>query len=264
MAISAAQMKQLREQTGAGRLDCKKALTSADGDFDLAVENLRKAGMAKAKKKSDRATNEGRLTTLVGDGAAVFIEILCETDFVSATERFQTFCDELAARALAGEGEGDITEALRVSEEGNIGALVAALQENIKVNRAVRWTSDGALVGYVHPNQPLGVLVDVSGGAGEFSNLLAKHIAAAQPMYRTPDDIPEDVLAKEREIHNDSPDLASKPENIRDKIIEGKLRKWYADVCLSEQEWFFSDDKVKVSKVSDATVSRFVRWKIGA
>ena len=237
MAVSAVQMKELREQTGAGLLDCKKALTAADGDFELAVENLRKAGMAKAKKKSDRATNEGRLTTLVGDGAGVFVEVLCETDFVSATERFQTFCEELAARALASEGDGDITEALRASEEGNIGSLVAALQENIKINRAVRWTSDGTIVGYVHPNQPLGVLVDVSGGDAEFSDLLAKHIAAAQPLYITPDDIPEDILTKEREIHNDSADLASKPENIRGKIIDGKLRKWYADVCLSEQEW---------------------------
>lgn len=264
MAISAVQMKELREQTGAGLLDCKRALTAADGDFDLAVENLRKSGMAKAKKKADRATNEGRLTTAVGDGAGVFIELLCETDFVSATERFQTFCDELAARALAGDGEGDITETLRASEEGNIGSLVTALQENIKINRAVRWTSNGTIVGYVHPNQPLGVLVDVSGGDPEFSDFLAKHIAAAQPVYSTPDDIPEDILAKEREIHAESPDLASKPENIRGKIIEGKLRKWYADVCLSEQEWFFSDDKVKVSKVSNASVNRFARWKIGA
>jgi elongation factor Ts len=264
MAITAAQMKELREQTGAGLLDCKKALTAADGDFDLAVENLRKAGMAKAKKKAERATNEGRLTALIGDGAAVLSEVLCETDFVSATERFQTFCDEVAGRALAGSGDSDITEALSASEEGNIGSLVAALQENIKINRAVRWESSGTLVGYVHPNQPIGVLVDVTGGDAEFADLLAKHIAAAQPLYLTPDDIPAEIVAKEREIHADTPELASKPENIRDKIIDGKLGKWYADVCLSEQEWFFSDDKVKVSKVSDATINRFVRWKIGA
>ena len=264
MAISAAQMKELREQTGAGLLDCKKALTAADGDFDLAVENLRKAGMAKAKKKAERATNEGRLTARVGDGAGVLIEVLCETDFVSATDRFQDFCNDLAARALAGSGNGDITESLIASEEGNIGSLVAALQENIKINRAVRWESEGDLVGYVHPNQPIGVLVDLSGADAQFAEQLPMHIAAAQPLYATPDDIPADILDKEREIHAESPDVAAKPEQIRPKIIEGKLNKWYADVCLSHQEFFFSDDRQKVSKVSDATVNRFVRWKIGS
>jgi len=189
------------------------------------------------------------------------VEVLCETDFVSATDRFQTFCHNIAHNAINSVHEGDITKFVVDSEEGNLGDIVASLQENIKINRVVKWTTEGNIIGYVHPNQPIGVLVDVSGGDPDFLGHIAQHIAASKPEYLTPDDIPEEATKAEQEIHLAT--LSGKPEAILNKIVKGKMNKWHSNVCLSNQEWFFSDSKEKVSDVSDAKINRFEYWRIG-
>jgi len=255
------QIKELRAKTGVGIMKCKEAITATNGDQNLAIEYLRKSGIADAEGRSGRKTTEGYINTLITPTSGVMVEVLCETDFVSATDRFQTFCHNIAHNAINSVHEGDITKFVIDSEEGNVGDIVASLQENIKINRVVRWTTDGNIIGYVHPNQPIGVLVDVSGGDSEFLGHIAQHIAASKPEYLTPSDIPKKLIESERKIHLST--LSGKPEAILDKIVNGKMQKWYSNVCLSDQQWFFSDDKMPVSKVSNATINRFEYWRIG-
>lgn len=265
MAITATQVKELREKTGAGMMDCKKALVASDGDMDQAVENLRKAGVAKLSKKSSRVTKEGRITTLVSNGVGVVAEVLCETDFVGKNEVFAEYCEQLCARVAADyDVDGDVTEAVNANETGAIGDLVTNVGENIQINRVVRWQSDDYLACYLHMGGRIGVLVDISGECDdEYRSDLCMHIAAFSPRYLNPDEVPAEVIEKEKEIAKALPDLAGKPENIIDKIIDGKIRKWYTETCLTHQPWV-RDDKMSVAKAApNSTIKRFIRWQVG-
>ncbi len=260
-------IKDLREQTGAGMMDCKKALNEADGSMDKAVEIIRKMGLAKAAKKSHRTTKEGAIRAEIKDNVAVLAEILCETDFVASNAKFTDYVEKVVNEALTGDyPEGDISAMIRDSQKDALGELTASCGENIQITRIARWEPKAKVHSYIHDGggTKLGVMVEIEGDhADEFGKQMAMHICAANPSYITPDDVPADVIEKEKEIAAAQPELASKPENIIGKILEGKIRKFYEDVCLTNQTWVH-DDKTQVAKVNpDAKVLRFLRWQVG-
>jgi elongation factor Ts len=262
--ISAGQVRELREKTGAGMMDCKKALVAADGDINEAVDFLRKSGAVKAAKKAGRSTNEGRISTLVQDNVAVVAEILCETDFVAKNDRFIEFCDSVTAAAAALDGEGCKSAEIKTQMEASMPALINQIGENIQINRVMRWTPTGTVESYIHAGGKIGVLVDVEGDSdAEYLKSLCMHIAAYSPQFVSPDDIPQEAVDKEKEIAAAQPELQGKPPEMLEKILIGKINKWYKDVCLTKQAWV-RDDKIAVEKANpNATIRRFARWSVG-
>lgn len=247
-------VKELRERTGAGMMDCKRALDEAEGDMDKGIEIIRKMGLAKQDKKAHRTTKEGLVATEVKDGVAVMAEVLCETDFVAKNQKFVDYFNGIIADAATGDyPEGDITEAVKANHGGDaLGELSASVGENITIARVVRWSPNGLVSSYIHDGggTKLGVMVEIEGDVDEdFGKNMAMHICASAPLYVSPDDVPADVIEKEKEIAAAQPDLASKPAEIIEKILVGKIRKYCEDVCLTEQTWIH-DDKTKVGKVN--------------
>ena len=262
-AISASMVKELRDRTGVGMMDCRKALEAAAGDLELAIEHLRKAGVAKAATKVGRAAKEGRLVSLIRDGAGALAEILCETDFVAKTNEFQSFAAAVAEKALSSSpADGDISAALAESIRAPLTELIGKIGENMQVRRVLRWNASGQLATYLHMGGKIGVMIEVEGPADKA--LLADicmHIAAFSPQFIAPANIPAAVIAKEKEIA--AAQVEGKPANILEKIVAGKVSKWYADVCLMQQPWI-RDDKTSLAKVApQITVKRFVRWVVG-
>ncbi len=260
--ISAALVKELRDKTGVGMMDCKKALVKTDGDMELAIEELRKAGIAKAAKKAGRTAKEGRIVALVREDVAVLVEILCETDFVAKTDDFQAFADSVAARTLAGDEDGDVSDGVAAREQAALTALIGKVGENMQIRRALRWQSGGQLASYLHMGGRIGVLVDVEGevDAG-LARDICMHIAAFSPRFVSPDEIPAEVIEKEKEIA--AAQVQGKPENIIGKIVTGKLNKWYTETCLIRQPWLRDDKSCLAKFAPNARVKRFVRWQIG-
>ena len=264
--ITAKMVSELREKTGAGMMDCKKALTAANGDMDLALENLRKSGIAKAEKKAGRSTNEGKVWTAIADGKAVIVEMLCETDFAAKTPKFAGLVDSVVAAALEMDAEGDITEALNAKVEGVITSHIATIGENMQLRRAMKWNGAGTKFGgYHHMGGRVSVLVEVEGDASaEVLNDLCLHVAAFSPAYNTPADVPAEVVAKEKEIAAAAdPKLAGKPAEMLEKILAGKINRYFSEVCLSNQPWV-KDDKSTFAKLyPQLKIKRFVRWAVG-
>ena len=265
--ITAKMVSELREKTGAGMMDCKKALTAANGDMELALENLRKSGIAKAEKKAGRSTNEGKVWTGIADGKAVIVEMLCETDFAAKTPKFAGLVDSVVASALELDAEGDVTAALNGKAEAVITSHIATIGENMQLRRAVKWngSADSKFAGYHHMGGRVSVLVEVEGDASaEVLNDLCLHIAAFSPTYITSDDVPAEVVAKEKEIAAASdPKLAGKPAEMLEKILAGKINRYFSEVCLSNQPWV-KDDKSTFAKLYPALkIKRFVRWAVG-
>lgn len=261
--ISAAMVKELREKTGVGMMDCKKALTKTNGDMDLAIEELRKAGIAKAEKKAGRTAKEGRVLVLIDGKTAALAEVLCETDFVAKTDDFQAFSEAVIKRVISDfSGDGDLSEAVAEAEKDALTALIGKIGENMQVRRVARWESDGQFGTYLHMGGRIGVLVDVAGNADEeLLKDICMHIAAFNPRYVNPGEVPAEVLEKEKEIARAQ--VQGKPENIIDKIVMGKISKWYTESCLTHQPWI-RDDKTTLAKVSPGvTVKRFLRWQVG-
>lgn len=270
MAVTAALVKELRERTGAGMMECKKALVETAGDLDAAIEHLRKAGLAQADKKAGRVAAEGRIALAVApDGKrAAVVEINCETDFVARDENFNAFAESVAAKALALDS-GDIEHLLQASlgertvEEARQ-ALIAKIGENIQVRRMVLRTTDGVLGHYVHGGK-IGVLVDLIGGTADLARDLAMHVAALNPAYVAEADVPPEVIAKEREILAAQAGGSGKPAEIIEKMIAGRLRKQLAEITLLGQP-FVKDGDVTVGKLlaqSGATVAGFSRMAVG-
>jgi elongation factor Ts len=261
--ISAAMVKELRDKTGAGMMDCKRALVETDGDMETAIDELRKSGIAKAEKKAGRAVKEGKIIALIDGGKAVMVEVLCETDFVGTNEKFINFVNGVAERAIAIEVDGCISEQVQANENEVLTSMIATIGENMQLRRAVRWETTGTLASYMHMGGRIGVLVDVEGEADEtFLNELCMHIAAFNPAYIAPCDIPEDVVAREKEVAAGM--VAGKPENMIEKIVMGKINKWYKETCLVNQAWI-KDDKSSLSKLKpNLKVKRFLRWEMGA
>ena len=264
--VTATLVKDLREKTGAGMMDCKKALVDSSGDIEKAIDYLRKSGATKAAKKAGRTTNEGRITSQITDDVAALVEVLCETDFVAKNEEFGFFCSSLAGRIVSDYTEvGDISAVVPGGESNMVTDLIAKVGENIQIRRALRWRPEGTCASYIHAGGKIGALVDVVNETeGIFLTDLCMHIAAFNPLYVSPDHVPTSVIEKEKEIAAAQPELQGKPEAIIDKILQGKIKKWYTENCLTKQPWL-RDDKQSVEKVlkPGAKIVRFVRWQVG-
>jgi elongation factor Ts len=274
MAISAALVKDLRERTGAGMMECKKALVEADGDIEAAIEAMRKSGQAKAAKKSGRTAAEGIVVIkLAADGKqGVMVEINCETDFVAKDANFQAFAEGVAATALAGaaaDADGLATAALATDPAATVEsareALIAKIGENIQVRRLLRFDGvEGVLHSYRH-GLKIGVVVELIGGDEALGRDIAMHVAASNPLCLSADQVPADTLAKEREIFKAQALESGKPEAIMDKMVEGRVRKYLEEVTLLGQPFVKDPDQTveKLLKQAGARVKAFARVEVG-
>jgi len=270
MEITAAMVKELRERSGAGMMECKKALTQNNGDIDASIEWLRKHGLAKADKKADRVAAEGRIVLAQSGNSGVLVEINSETDFVAKDENFLKFADEVAQIALA-SGAKDIA-ALKAAKLGGGSveearqALVAKIGENVQVRRLVRTDNAPVLGAYVHGGR-IGVLVGLAGGDAELARGIAMHIAAMNPQYVAPENVPAEFVAKEKEISlaQMSEKDKQKPAEIQEKMIAGKIRKTLNEISLTGQP-FVLDTNVTVGDAlakAKAKVLSFHRIAVG-
>ncbi len=265
--ITAKMVSELREKTGAGMMDCKKALVAADGDMEKAIENLRKSGIAKAEKKSGRSTNQGRVWTAIDGKNAAIVEVLCETDFAAKTDKFANLVKNIAAAAAKVSGEGDVTAAVNEAEAAELTSNIATIGENMQIRRAAKWVSNGSSVfaGYHHMDGRITVMIEAENVKdASILNDICMHIAAFSPEYIDASQVPAEVIAKEKEIALASdPKLASKPANILDKILAGKVQRYFSEVCLMDQAWV-KDDKTTLAKLCPGLkVKRMIRWAVG-
>ncbi|MCY4211520.1 MAG: translation elongation factor Ts [Gammaproteobacteria bacterium] len=274
MQITASMVKELRERTGAGMMDCKKALQETAGDIEAAIEAMRKSGVAKAAKKAGRIAAEGTIVVAAAadDSRALVLEVNCETDFVARDENFQGFAHSLAEALLE---QGDETPDAYAATSLNGGAqaaedarqeLVTKLGENISVRRhaRVQQSSGGALGIYVHGIR-IGVVVDLSVDNADLAKDLAMHIAAASPLCVAEQDVPADVLAKERDIQLAQAAQSGKPDAIVEKMVSGRMRKFLQENTLLGQA-FVKDPDVTIAallKKHNAVVNDFVRYEVG-
>jgi len=273
MNISAAMVKELRERTGSGMMECKKALQEANGDMEAAVELMRKAGLAKADKKSGRTAAEGRISTKTSaDGKrAVIVEINCETDFVAKGDDFVEFANNVVQTALDSTA-GSLDELLATvmpstgsSVEETRRAMVAKIGENINVRRFESITSEsGIIASYLHGTR-IGVLVELIGGDQELGRDIAMHIAASKPLCVDEKGVPAETVAKEREIAKAQAEAEGKPANIVEKMVEGKIKKFLGEVTLLGQPFVKDPDQAvgKLLSSREASVGRFVRFEVG-
>ncbi|KRG48900.1 translation elongation factor Ts [Stenotrophomonas beteli] len=271
MEITASLVKELRERTGAGMMECKKALTEANGDINAAAEAMRKSGAAKADKKADRVAAEGRLGLAQDGGKAVLVEVNSETDFVANDDNFKSFVNAVAAAALASDAND--VEAVKAAtladgrtvEEARATA-VQTLGENIQIRRLVKVDGNNTVGAYVHTNGKVGVLVDLVGGDVELARGLAMHVAALKPPHNKASDVPADFVEKEKEIElaKMSEKDKAKPADILEKIISGKINKIVSDVTLYGQTYVLGDTTVEqVVKAAGADVAGFKLLVVG-
>ena len=269
MNITADTVKQLRERTGAGMMECKKALVETRGDLDAAAELMRKSGLAKADKKAARVAAEGTVAVERAGLSAVLVEVNCETDFVARSDEFLGFARDVARAALA-QSPPDLGALLAARQgaaslEDQRRALIAKLGENISVRRFERLDAPGALGTYIHGGR-IGALVALKGGDEALAKDLAMHVAAVNPAYVDAGAVPAAVLAKEREILAEQTRGEKKPPEIIAKMVEGRLRKYLAEITLVGQPFVKDPDTTveKLLKQAGAAVVRFVRYEVGA
>jgi elongation factor Ts len=276
MNITADSVKQLRERTGAGMMECKKALVEAKGDLDAAAELMRKQGLAKADKKAARVAAEGVVVIAksAGNRTAALVEINCETDFVAREQDFRGFAQAVAERALAANpaslealGSTPVQDKGKETIEERRRALVAKIGENISVRRFTVLGSEGHLGAYVHGTR-IGALVAIKGGDAQLAHDLAMHVAASSPMYRSQADIPAEVVAKERSILTEQAqtEAKGKPPEIVAKMVEGRLRKSLGEITLYGQAFVKDPDQTieKLLKSKKAEVIAYERFEVGA
>jgi elongation factor Ts len=268
--ITATLVKELRERSGAGMMECKKALSEHAGDIDAAMEGLRKSGLAKADKKAGRVAAEGRVVMAQDGGKAVLVEINSETDFVAKDENFMAFSNAVAKAALA-SGAADVEALKNASVGGDTveqarAALIAKVGENVQVRRMVRVDSADNVAGYVHGGR-IGVLIELKGGDAELAKGIAMHVAAMNPPYITGKDVPADFVAKEKEIElaKMSEKDKAKPAEILEKIISGKVAKIINEVTLTGQPYALNTDQTvdQVLKAAKAEVVSMHRIAVG-
>ena len=287
MSISTADIKHLRESTGAGILDCKKALQETNGDIDKAIEFLRKKGLAAASKKASREANDGLVNAHVSDDnkTAVMVEVNCETDFVARTEDFQNFVAALLRQVAEQPDTANLDTLLAAPFIDNpdktvneqVTETIAKLGENMIVKRVVRFAkeAEGVIDSYIHMGGRVGVLVEVLGADNdkvrELSHDLALQIAAAAPRYVSESDVPAETIEAEKSIYQAQLTDDNKPDNIKERIVDGKLKKWYSEVTLLNQE-FVKDNSLTIAKLVEGlskevgrplTVTRFARFELG-
>lgn len=291
MAVTASMVKELREMTGAGMMDCKKALSATDGDFDKAIEFLREKGLATAEKKAGRIAAEGLVATTIKDGdkVAAIVEVNAETDFVAKNEVFQTFVKEVVEQA-ADTDAADI-DAFKAEKwaldtsmtvDEKLAAMIAKIGENMNIRRFEKIVSeDGIVVSYIHAAGKIGVLVEAKTENNdervkEALKNVAMQVAALNPKYVSTDDVPEEYKEHEKEIliaqAKNDPKNANKPENIIEKMITGRLAKELKEICLLEQEYVKAENKETVAKYLEMVskevgtpveLKRFVRFETG-
>ena len=244
--ITATMVKELRDATSAGMMECKRALQETNGDFDEAVKLLRERGMASAAKRAGRETSEGKVSIGVENGAGAIAAVGCETEPVSKNDEFQAFVQKVRDTVFAG-GDPSSLEDERVE-------LAAKLGENIQIVGTKRMEASSAelLSSYVHPPGKVGALVQTKGGDPDAARSLALHLTFARPTYTTRDEVPQTLVDAEREILSNSEEVLSKPENVREKIVEGQLnKKFYAEAVLLDQTWYRADE-------STSTVAKYL------
>jgi elongation factor Ts len=266
--ITAALVKELRERTGAGMMDCKKALVEANGDIELAIDNMRKSGQAKAAKKAGRIAAEGVILARAEGNTAVMIELNCETDFVAKDASFRAFGEKVLAIAVASKiSELDALKAAEFengeSVEVALNNLIAKLGENMNLRRVIVVAGDN-LGTYIHGGR-IGVITKLVGGTAELAKDLAMHVAANSPQFVKPEDVSAEVVAKEREIQIDIAVNSGKPKDIAEKMVEGRMKKFTGEISLTGQP-FVKDPSVLVAdllKKDGADVLEFIRFEVG-
>jgi elongation factor Ts len=270
--ITASAVKDLREKTGVGMMEAKKALEEAGGDFEKAVDILRKKGLSAAAKKATRVASEGMIASSVLNNGktGVLIEVNSETDFVAKNEDFQGFARSLAD-AIANQKPSDVAALSQMTVNGeNVeakrNALVQKIGENISIRRFVCFDTAGSIAVYLHGNR-IGVMVDYTGGDEQLGKDLAMHIAAANPVFLSRESVPSDVLDRERAVYEGQAKESGKPAAVIGRIVEGKLEKFYSDSCLVDQVYIKDPDgKLKIKdllKNSGGNITRFVRYQLG-
>ncbi len=281
--ITPAMIKELREQTGAGFGDVKAALTEANGNMEEATKILRKKGLAAASKKAGRVTAEGAVVAHVAGDTGVLVEVNCETDFVGRNENFRKFAEDVA-KAVAQSSAENVDDFLNETWPGGdetvnqkVAEQIAAIKENISIRRFAKYQSpQEAVIGtYIHGGGKIGVMVEVTGNGQSVNSEVAKdiamHIAAAEPRFLRREDVTEKDLDTEREIARDAAAKSGKPDNIVEKMVQGKMEKFYGEACLLEQP-YIRDDKSTVTQYlqrrgkeagCELLVTRFTRFKLG-
>ena len=272
--ITASQVKELREKTGAGMMDCKKVLTETNGDEEKAIELLRERGIAKAAKKSGRIAAEGLVETYISEDGkiGVVVEVNAETDFVAKNEEFRNFVTDVA-KQVAKENPTDVDALLNqksiAEPDKTVGEVltnkIATIGENMSIRRFERFETNNLLESYIHGDGKIAVLVEIENGTHELAKDVCMQIAAARPEYLDRDSVPAERLEKEMEILKAQAMNEGKPEAIAEKIVQGRIGKFYSEICLVEQE-FVKDPDIKVGKlVADkgAKIIRFARFEKG-
>ena len=272
--ITASQVKELREKTGAGMMDCKKVLTETNGDEEKAIELLRERGIAKAAKKSDRIAAEGLVETYISEDGkvGVVVEVNAETDFVAKNEEFRNFVADVA-KQIAKENPADVEALLEqksIAEPDKtvrevLTNKIATIGENMSIRRFVRFETNNLLQSYIHGDGKIAVLVEMENGTPELAKDVCMQIAAARPEFLDRESVPADRLAKEMEILKAQAINEGKPAEIAEKVVQGRINKFYSEVCLVEQE-FVKDSDIKVGKLVEskgAKIVRFARFEKG-
>lgn len=259
--ISAASVKALRDRTGLGMMECKNALKEVDGDEEAAIELLRKKSGMKAAKKAGRIAADGLLGSKIDGGMGVIVEVNCETDFAAKEENFVAFVQKVTDKVF----ENGTTDVAALGLEETREELVQKIGENIAIRRAEVFKDEGTVVEYIHTNGRIGVMLSLEGGSEELGKDIAMHIAAMNPTVVSPDDVSEELIAKEREIYKAQAEAEGKPPEIAEKMVGGRIKKYLAEISLTEQAFVKDGDK-KVSdllKAEGAKVNRFVRFEVG-
>ena len=272
--VTAAQVKELREKTGAGMMECKKVLAETDGNEEKAIELLKERGVLKAEKKSGRVAAEGLVNTYISDDKKVgaIVEVNCETDFVSRGDDFKAFVASIA-KQVATQDPKDVEDLLAqkyiedesITVQEALTNLIAKIGENMSIRRFDRYVTEGALTGYLHNEGAIGVLVDLSADDEELGQDICLQITAGKPEFLNEDDVPADRLEKEKEILKAQVINEGRPENVAEKIVMGRLGKFYGEYCLVDQEFVKDSSQLvkDVLKSKGVTINRFARLERG-
>ena len=264
MTIKAQDVKELREKTGLGMMECKKALEGANGNLEEAIKNLRKSSALKAEKKASRTAVEGIITSKISDKEITFVEVNCETDFVAKDENFINFCEEALKVAVDTSSEENLLEEVSESMEKQRMSLVQKIGENIIIRKVKKITGE-VLESYIHSNKKIAAGVSLDQGSPEIAKEVAMHIAASNPIVLSPEDLDESYINSEREIFRSQVEKEDKPQEIKEKMIQGKLNKQLADVSLLKQPFVKDPSKSVEAFLSESNtkISSFIRIEVG-
>tara|TARA_B100000586_G_scaffold57542_1_gene39430 strand:- start:358 stop:1227 length:870 start_codon:yes stop_codon:yes gene_type:complete len=268
MEITASLVKELRERTGAGMMDCKAALSDARGDIEIAIEVMRKSGAAKAAKKAGRIAAEGIISIKLNENDIVILEVNCETDFVTKDESFLSFVDSVA-QVISNNNVSDVDGLLKLNSgnqtiEEAIQQLIAKIGEKITIRRFQKSSIQNQTGTYLHGIR-IGVIVEIKGGSEELAKDIAMHIAASRPLFINEDQISQEILDKEKEIYTAQAQESGKPADIVEKMVEGRLKKFIKEITLLGQPFVKDPEKSieKILKSSNAKVLSFIRYEVG-